>query len=170
MSSPTCAVRHNRYHHSNGNCRQRQEMRHGETQRHSLVHPNELNDEPQRAGADEITAKDDRVVDAALAPPQQKPPQDRQADRFVQLRWVHCDCGRGESFGKRHGPREIRRSAVVVTDKEAADAAEQVSERERGRRRGQRWNEGPPFDHDVCEAGTNASDQASVPTQSAARE
>lgn len=67
-------------------------------------------------------------------------------------------------------PKEGGRGTVVVTDKEATDASEQMSERERRRCHGKDRNDRPPLEGDVGEANSYASDQATVPTQAAARE
>src|SRR5581483_12377879 len=59
---------------------------------------------------------------------------------------------------------------MVVTEKETTDASDQVSECERRCCRGKDRNNRPPLECDVSQANPYAPNQATVPTQAAARE
>src|SRR5262245_13057256 len=87
-------------------------------------HTTELDHEPQRAGAHEIPTDDDRIANAAASPSKQQPPEQSEADGFVQLRWMYRDCGWRKSVRKCDSPRQIRWYAVIVAAKKTPETAD----------------------------------------------
>lgn len=139
-------------------------------QRDLGVHADELQHKPKTGGQHEVPAKDSRVSNPAAPPANQQPRQHGQPRGLVQLSGMHPLEHWRESFGKRDGPRQVGGSAIVIPDKKAADAANEMPDGQcrRGSRQG--GQERQMFPQNERDAGAHAPNQAAKPAEAAARE
>ncbi len=93
-----------------------------------------------------------------------------EGDRFWQLCWMYGNVRRRQPVWKRDTPRKIRRSPIVVADKETPDAPDSVTDCERRRRGGQPANERHLVPVEQPQACADSADEAAEPTQTPAAE
>jgi hypoxanthine phosphoribosyltransferase len=104
------------------------------TPQNAGIDAQELHEEPGDAGEDEVLGQD-AARGARLPCPEPQPGADRKsAGKFVQGCGMHGNIHRIDAVREGHSPGQMRRLAVApVAGKEAADAANAVSERGCGR-------------------------------------
>src|SRR5688572_16017832 len=104
-------------HGARDNQAQRDQVGQRERSDQPLVDPDELNPKSDCSCEYQVPAEHDGVGDTRAPPANEHPCEACQGDRLVQLSRVHSDLRRRKTLGKRHTPRQIRWSAIVVANK-----------------------------------------------------
>ena len=110
-------------------------MRNSEDADDAHIHPNELDQETDRAGDHQVRSEDERIGPSLPPPANEHPSERHEENRLVELSRMHGHHGWRQPLRKSDAPRQIRRPAVVVAYQKAPDPAERVPDGQGGRRR-----------------------------------
>ena len=135
------------------------------------VDTDELDREASRTSEDEISAEDEVIGDAIARHLTSGARRSRRARRgFIELRRVHRHGGGRPPLRKGHRPGQIAGPTVVVANHETSEAADRMTDGERGSCRRERRHErhSPAVQHP--QSGADTANQPAEPAQTAAAE